>query len=189
MPGDASPWDPNAWEKHIQRVLKLRYSQRVGTYQHIPAEIGGDYGLEGFAADGTAYQCYACQTWTDSAFLLKKQKTKMTADIGKLIKNEANLLKILGDIRIGIWNFVLPFWNDKELLMHANKKTEEVLAPMLFAVLIERTDGFSYSVCGILLFSCGFRLINGVSGFCDGIGKPQSFGARGLFVQHRRISL
>jgi len=126
MPGDASPWDPNVWEKHIQRALKLRYAQPVGTYQHIAAESGGDYGLEGFAADGTAYQCYACQTWTDSAFLLKKQKTKMTADIAKLIKNEAELLKILGDIRIGIWNFVLPFWNNKELLIHANKKAEEV---------------------------------------------------------------
>ena len=82
MPGDASPWDPNAWEKHIQRALKVRYGQPVGTYQHIAAESSGDYGLEGFAADGTAYQCYACQTWTDSAFLLKKQKSKMTADIG-----------------------------------------------------------------------------------------------------------
>jgi len=35
-------------------------------------------------------------------------------------------LKILGKIRIGIWNFVLPFWNNKELLIHANKKAEEV---------------------------------------------------------------
>jgi hypothetical protein len=40
MPGDASPWDPNDWEKHIQRALKLRYSQPVGTYQHIAAESG-----------------------------------------------------------------------------------------------------------------------------------------------------
>jgi hypothetical protein len=54
MPDDASPWDPNDWEKHIQRALKLRYSQPVGSYQHIAAESGGDYGLEGLAADGTA---------------------------------------------------------------------------------------------------------------------------------------
>ncbi len=126
MPGDATPWDPNDWEKHIQKALKLRYALPVGTYQHIAAESGGDYGIEGFAADGTAYQCYACQNWVDSAFLLKKQKGKLTADIGKFIKNEAELLKILGNIRIGIWNFVLPFWNNKDLLVHARKKEEQV---------------------------------------------------------------
>ena len=37
-------------------------------------------------------------------------------------RKEAELLKILGDIRIGIWNFVLPFWNNKDLLKHARKK-------------------------------------------------------------------
>src|ERR1019366_10394924 len=39
---------------------------------------------------------------------------------------EAELLKILGSIRIGIWNFVIPFWNNKDLLVHARKKEEEV---------------------------------------------------------------
>lgn len=120
------PWDPNEWEKHIQKVLKVRYAQPVGCYQHIPADIKGDCGLEGYAMDGTAYQCYACQNWTDFDVLLKHQKNKMTTDIGKLVRKEAELLKILGDIRIGIWNFVLPFWNDKELLKHARKKEMEV---------------------------------------------------------------
>ena len=126
MPGDAKPWDPNDWEKHIQKVLKVRYAQPVGSYQHVPADIKGDCGIEGFAIDGTAYQCYACQNWNDFGVLLDHQKNKMTADIGKLLRKEADLLKILGDIRIGIWNFVLPFWNDKELLMHARKKQQEV---------------------------------------------------------------
>lgn len=126
MPGDARPWDPNDWEKHIQKVLKVRYAQPVGYYQHIAADINGDCGLEGFAMDGTAYQCYACQNWTDFGVLLDHQKNKMTADIGTLLKKEAELLKILGDIRIGIWNFVLPFWNNKDLLKHARKKQEDV---------------------------------------------------------------
>ena len=34
MPGDASPWDPNDWEKHIQRALKLRYRT---TRRQLPA--------------------------------------------------------------------------------------------------------------------------------------------------------
>ncbi len=128
MPGDVTPWDPNEWEQHIQKVLKLRYAQPVGSYQHIADEIKGDCGIEGFAVDGTAYQCYACQNWTDFGVLLEHQKNKMTLDIGKLLRNEAELLTILGDIRIGIWNFVLPFWNDKELLKHARKKEMEVRA-------------------------------------------------------------
>jgi hypothetical protein len=126
MPGDAKPWDPNDWEKHIQKVLKVRYAQPVGCYQHIPADIKGDCGLEGYATDGTAYQCYACQNWADFGVLLDHQKNKMTADIAKLLKKESELLKILGDIRIGIWNLVLPFWNNKDLLKHARKKEQEV---------------------------------------------------------------
>lgn len=128
MPGDATPWDGKDWERHIQRVLKLRYAQPVGSYQHIADDIKGDCGIEGFAVDGTAYQCYACQNWTDFGVLLDHQKNKMTLDISKLVRNETELLTILGDIRIGIWNFVLPFWNDKELLKHARKKESEVRA-------------------------------------------------------------
>lgn len=126
MPGDMNPWDPNDWEKHIQRLLKMRYAQPVGCYQHIPADIGGDCGLEGFSHDGTAYQCYACQNWNDFAVLLDHQKNKMTEDIGKFLRKEMELMKIMGDIRIGIWNFVLPFWNNKDLLKHARKKQDEV---------------------------------------------------------------
>jgi len=128
MPGDVSPWDPNDWERHIQSVLKLRYANPVGSYQHVADEIRGDCGIEGFAVDGTAYQCYACQNWTDFRVLLDHQKNKMTLDISKLLRNEKELLKILGTVRISIWNFVLPFWNDKELLKHARKKEGEVRA-------------------------------------------------------------
>lgn len=128
MPGDATPWDGKEWERHIQRVLKLRYAQPVGSYQHIADDIKGDCGIEGFAVDGTAYQCYACQNWTDFSVLLDHQKNKMTLDISKLLRNEMELLTILGDVRIGIWNFVLPFWNDKALLKHARKKEAEVRA-------------------------------------------------------------
>ena len=106
----------------------MRYAQPVGSTQHIPADIKGDCGIEGFAVDGTAYQCYACQNWTDFSILLDHQKNKMTVDIGKFLKNEEELLTILGNVRIGIWNFVLPFWNDKELLKHARKKEMEVRA-------------------------------------------------------------
>jgi hypothetical protein len=126
MPGDARPWKPKDWEDHIQRLLKKRYAKPTGSYQHIAPETHGDCGLEGFAHDGTAYQCYSAQDWTTSAQLLTKQKNKLTKDIGKFISKEAELLTILGDIKIAIWNFVLPYWNNKDLLKHAREKQTEV---------------------------------------------------------------
>ena len=50
----------------------------------------------------------------------------MTTDIGKFIRNEAELLMILGSIRISIWNFVVPYWNNKDLLKHARGKETEI---------------------------------------------------------------
>jgi hypothetical protein len=126
MPGDARPWNPKAWEDHIQRLLKKRYAKPTGSYQHIAPETHGDCGLEGFAHDGTGYQCYSAQDWTTSGQLLTKQKNKMTRDIGKFITKEAELLTILGDIKIAIWNFVLPYWSNKDLLKHAREKQTEV---------------------------------------------------------------
>src|SRR2546429_8331940 len=66
------------------------------------------------------------RTGMTSAFFWITRKNKMTEDIGKFLKKEAELMKIMGDIRVGIWNFVLPFWNNKDLLKHARKKQDEV---------------------------------------------------------------
>jgi hypothetical protein len=99
MPGDARPWNPKQWEEQIQRLLRKRYANPTGSYQQIAPETHGDCGLEGSAYDGTGYQCYGAQDWTDSAQLLKKQKNKMTRDIGK-----------------------------KDLLKHAREKEIEVLS-------------------------------------------------------------
>ena len=142
MPGDARPWNPTSWEEHIQRLLKKRYAHPVGSYQQIPADVRGDYGLEGFAIDGTVYQCYAAQNWQDQAQLLKKQKNKMTSDIAKLVKNENKLLDTLGDIPISLWNLVVPYWGDKDLLRHARKKESEVRALTLRHVC----EGFRIAV-------------------------------------------
>lgn len=128
MPGQARPWKANDWEDHIQRLLKKRYSHPPGTYQHIPATTHGDCGLEGFAADGTGYQCYAAQEWVESKQLYEKQRNKITRDIGTFIAKECELLKILGTIKVSLWNFVVPYWNNKDLLKHAREKEKEVLA-------------------------------------------------------------
>lgn len=108
----------------------------------------GDCGIEGFASDGTAYQCYAAQQCMGPDELLKKQRNKMTIDIGKFIKNEKELREIFGTIKISQWNLVVPYWNNKDLIKHANKKAAEVEALSLshassnFAISILTGDDF-----------------------------------------------
>src|SRR6266403_852238 len=122
MPGDSRPWNPKEWEKHFQRLLKKRYSHTPGTYQEVPDTVKGDCGIEGFATDGTAYQCYAAQQWAGPGDLLKKQKNKITIDIGKFVRNEQELCELFGTVRITQWNLVVPYWSDKDLKKHANSK-------------------------------------------------------------------
>lgn len=64
------------WLQHVQGLLKKRYTH-PGTYQKVPDTAKGDCGIEGFATDGTAYQCYAAQHWTGANDLCKKQKSKI----------------------------------------------------------------------------------------------------------------
>jgi hypothetical protein len=126
MPGDPRPWNPLLWEAHVQKVLKKRYAQPAGSYQHIEATVHGDCGLEGYAVDGTAYQCYAAQNWASSEQLYEKQRNKITRDIGTFLAKETEIIKILGSVKVAFWNFVVPYWNNKELLKHARIKGEYV---------------------------------------------------------------
>ncbi len=126
MPGETRHWNAKEWEGYIQRLLKLRYKHPPGSYQEVPDVVKGDCGIEGFAQDGSTYQCYAAQGWLNPEDLVKKQKNKITTDIAKFIKNEEELIKIFGSVRIGQWNLVVPYWNNKDLKKHANKKAEEV---------------------------------------------------------------
>jgi hypothetical protein len=126
MPGNPRSWKPNDWEDHCQLLLKKRYASPPGSYQHIPATTQGDCGLEGYAVDGTGYQCYAAQDWANSAQLYEKQRNKITRDIGTFISRQDELVEILGTIKISLWNLFVPYWNNKELLKHAKTKEQLV---------------------------------------------------------------
>lgn len=126
MPGNPRSWNPKEWEKHIQLLLKRRYAHPPGCYQDVPDTVKGDCGIEGFAKDGTAYQCYAAQSWPSPEDLLKKQKNKISADIAKFVKHEDELCEIFGIVKIGQWNLVVPHWSNKDLKKHANEKASEV---------------------------------------------------------------
>ena len=152
MPGDPRSWNPKEWEKHVQLLLKKRYAHPPGSYQEVPDTVKGDCGVEGFGQDGTAYQCYAAQMWASPEDLLKKQKNKITADIAKFVKHEEELCEIFGSTRISQWNFVVPYWSNKDLKKHANEKAIEVRQKELkhaankFAISILTAEDFIVEV-------------------------------------------
>ncbi len=139
-------WDGDDWQNHVNALLGLRYSP--GEYQPIPDRVGGDYGLEGFTNDGTAFQAYAAEEPLDVETLTDKQRDKITRDIKKLCDNHAHLQPMLGTIRIKIWVLMVPRYHDKHILEHAEKKTAEVRAKNLPIV----TDDFRISVQDDSLF-------------------------------------
>lgn len=125
MPGDhwkKSGWE---WQELIIRILKAKYPP--GEFVEVPDRVGGDCGVEGFGRDGMAYQCYACEGPLDLRQLTISQKRKMTEDIAKLRKNASALSGIFGTTKISRWIFVVPYWDDKSLVVHANKKASELL--------------------------------------------------------------
>jgi hypothetical protein len=168
MPGDVRPWKPKEWEQHIQRLLKKRYAHPPGSYQEVPDTVKGDAGVEGFAADGTAYQCYSAQQWKDTEDLLAKQKNKITVDIHKFITKEATLVAIFGDVKIGQWNLVVPFWNNKDLIKHANTKAAEVKKKSLGHV----GDKFRISILTAEDFAAEAQLLANINLYQFDIAAP-----------------
>ncbi|PZV23334.1 MAG: hypothetical protein DCF12_19210 [Snowella sp.] len=119
-------WSGEEWEKLIQRLLKRHHGHT--NYQEVPAKHGGDLGLEGFSTNGFAYQCYAAQGQRDTKSLYEAQRDKITTDINKFINNGSDLMRLFGDIIICRWCLVVPIYESKQLLEHATKKTQQVLA-------------------------------------------------------------
>jgi len=136
--------DGNEWEKFCQKLLKLKYND----YQEVSARYGGDLGIEGFTHTGIAFQCYCPDGELPSDVLYEKQKGKVTRDIKKLLKNEAELKRLLGNIIIKEWHFLTPRHDNKELIAHCVKKSKEVIASGKshvskdFKILILTEDNF-----------------------------------------------
>ena len=124
MPGQEWSDSPEEWQEHIILLLKQRYG--ATGFQEIPDRDRGDHGLEGFARDGSAYQCYAAEEPLSTKGLYDKQRNKITKDINKFKNNQADLVKICGPTKISHWILVVPRWESKDLLKHAEKKAKEI---------------------------------------------------------------
>lgn len=123
-------WTGDEWQEHIVRLLRARYSE-PGMFQEMPSRDKGDLGLEGFSRDGICYQCYAPEPPYDVKDLYEKQRGKITADIGKFIKNKSSLAAVFGELKIKRWLLVVPQFLSTKLLGHCTKKRAEVLSAHL----------------------------------------------------------
>lgn len=116
------------WEEYCVRLLQARYP--LGEFQPVPATDRGDYGIEGFATDGCAFQCYASEALA-TGDLYEHQRSKMHEDIQKFINNSAGLKKLLAGIVIKNWVFLVPEVRSKKLIEYAGRKQEEVRSAKL----------------------------------------------------------
>ncbi len=113
--------DGNSWEAYCQKLLRMRYAD----YQEVPAQFGGDLGIEGFTLSGIVFQCYCPDEDPSGKDLYEYQRDKITKDITKLIKN-SHKISALGAGTIREWHFLTPKYNSRYLPDHCRKKETEV---------------------------------------------------------------
>jgi len=117
-------YDGNSWEALCQQVFKKKFAD--DGYQQMQASPG-DFGLEGFTIHtGMGFQCYCPNKHYTRQELYVAQRDKITKDLGKLKRYEAELGARLGSTKLKDWYFVTPEIDKNELLAHAKTKEEEV---------------------------------------------------------------
>ena len=116
--------DSDKWEKLIDKLYRIKYKDEG--YQYIPARDDGDCGIEGYTETGIVYQCYFPIGDYSPKDLYEKLRDKMTTDLGKLEKYTEKLKK-LGILNIKEWHFVIPKYEDRRILEHANTKEKEYI--------------------------------------------------------------
>jgi hypothetical protein len=135
--------DGNTWEEYCHHLLRIRYTD----YQKVPAKYGGDLGIEGFTFSGLVFQCYCCDDDPSGRDLYEKQREKITADIGKFVRNAVSISK-LGTGSVREWQFLTPYYDSRELIGHCRSKELEVQGKSLpqvhdnFRIMLKVEDDF-----------------------------------------------
>ncbi|EOV0646346.1 hypothetical protein ACOIOT_002019 [Cronobacter turicensis] len=156
-------WEAKEWEAHVNDLLRLKFGEV--NYIPIPDFHNGDAGIEGYCAQGYAFQSYCPDEACAVDKLYEKQRDKMTADVAKFISdNKGYLKKILQNTKIKRWILVVPSHLSKKLNIHATNKESEVMAAKLsyvdnddFKVLIWDRENFKKEEDELI--SSGLRLL------------------------------
>lgn len=93
--------------------------------------------------------------------LTEKQRDKITRDINKLCRNHIQLASILGSVRIHTWVLMVPRYDDKNILAHAAKKTQQIRAKHIPIL----TDTFHIAVQDDALFAAQKNILK--AGACE----------------------
>jgi hypothetical protein len=111
------------WQEFVIRLLYVRYGADL---IEVPDQDKGDHGIEAFTTDGCVYQCYAPEGDVGPAILADRHKTKITKDLAKFRKNQAELATIFGDTKISRWLLVVPDHCSADVVAHCEKKAQEL---------------------------------------------------------------
>lgn len=116
-------WDGVEWQKFALRLVSLKHG--FENVQPVPDQVDGDAGLEFFTTDGCLYQCYAPKEVIDVGKAASGMKKKATSDIQKLRKYEQKILGMVGPLKFSRWILFCPFFEDKDVLRHIQKKISD----------------------------------------------------------------
>jgi hypothetical protein len=119
-------WEGREWQDYCLMLLHKRYADH--SLQEVPDRHLGDLGIEAFALDGCAFQCYAALDPLSTQDLYEAQRDKLTADLNKLKKNKVELKKILGHLMIERYVFMVHRLDSRLLLEHAVNKAADVIS-------------------------------------------------------------
>ena len=117
------------WEQYCLLLARRHYG--ADQVQEVPARHGGDLGIEAFTFCGRAFQCYAPVEPLSTAERYEKQRDKLSTDLRKLSTKQTELLKLLGDVKIRNYIFLVPIFDSAQLVQHASTKSEEIRAKNL----------------------------------------------------------
>lgn len=125
MHSDYEYWDGKDWENHVLRLLQDMHGPE--NIQPVPAKHKGDCGIDYFCVSKSiVYQCYACEEPIDVPTRAEKQRDKITAEIGKFCDLNKGAALVLGSHKVKRWILVVPTHDSRDVVAHANKKTDEV---------------------------------------------------------------
>lgn len=145
----ANAWSGLEFQHYCMALLSRRYAKvNPHAFQTVPDKDQGDLGMEAFSHDGAVYQCYAAEEPLSVAQLYEKQRDKMSTDLSKLLNKKDEVQKLLSRSKIKKYVFIVPRFDSKRLVLHANTKANDVLSWKLpfihsdFRIVIETLDNY-----------------------------------------------
>lgn len=140
-------WNPDDWEAFALSLLQGRHGP-LGVHK-IPANHKGDLGIDYYCtSDAVIYQCYAVEEPLDVTTRAERQKSKITTDLRKIVRNGAEISRLFSGKRVRSWILLAPTHDSKLVNLHCAKKTTDLRVQNLthldveFEVGIHDQDSF-----------------------------------------------